>query len=327
MRKYSGFLMVAGTWLGFVALWLFLAYHYFSVDPALLVFVGLLNVVMVVCFFIWLRSFEVFPEWGEISKWKGFRRKSQKEILGETAQKALGQGDFNIAENLFRELLRDHPDDGEAHRGLAESLFGQSNRGVRKDAEKRTEALEQYQWVLRYYLGHQRPGEALTLYRRILGPYSAEEIGEKFKPLLSQAAEGLGTVAVHNRDDLLEYRRKLHAEFEGMEAAGKYPQAQAVSDEILKNEPLGDLEPGFLIRMGEVGLRAGNPKAAEPLFEEVAKRGDRGQTLRALEVLARFWLKTPKQPHLTHLYQGSAERFATLDESHEWVELGRKLKQ
>lgn len=321
MKKYTGPLIVGGLWLGVVILWL----NFNGLSGPLFIFIVLLNLCMFSGFFIWTRVFNVSPEGTEIARWKGFKRKSSLEVTKETAQESLRQGDFNIAENQFRPLLEKHPDDPDARLGLAKSLFGQADRGLRKDPQKKAEALEQYRWVLEYDLKNGKHQEALELYRKILGPYSAEEIGQRFKTLVSGAAEAMGTMAVHDGHDLHLLKKKLHAEFDDFANRGKFPQAQAVLEEILKCEDVHGMEAVFLCRLGEVCQRVGGQKTTEDIYEEIAKRGDGRQTAKALAVLARYWLNTPKQLQLAHLYKASAERFATLDDSPEWVELGRKL--
>jgi len=278
-------------------------------------------------FLIWLKFYRpyFFKKYG-VSRWSGFKKKTDNQILKETAQKFLAEGTFNTAENLFTPLLKTMGDDLKVRLGLAESLYGQAMlRGLRKNLQKKAGALEQYQWVLDYYLRERHFHEATTLYRRLLGPYSADEIGIKFKALIRVAAETLGTVVVHAESDRVERVTKLHDEFNAFESAGKFLQAQAVLEDILKFEDIVNLEPSFLSRAGEVCLQAKRLTSAEKLFESVAKRGDAAQTARALEVLAQFWLETPKQIHLTVLYKGTKWRLATLDEFPKWVELGEKL--
>jgi hypothetical protein len=53
-------------------------------------------------------------------------------------------GEFAMAEKEYRSLLQVLPDDVGAHFGLAECLFDQSIKGLRKDPAKREEALEHY---------------------------------------------------------------------------------------------------------------------------------------------------------------------------------------
>ena len=319
MKKYKGFLIIGAIWLGFVFLWL----KFFGFN----IFIFALNFVMFVCFILWGKLFNVLPEEKEISKWNGLKIKTDLDVLKETAQESLGQGDFNIAENQFRTLLEKYPNDFDCHKGLAESLFGQVHWGVRKDQPKKREALEQYRWVFDHYLRNKNQHDVVNLYRKLLGPYTVEEIGEKYKIFVTESAEAIGTVAVHDGQDSRERNRRLHVEFDGLANEGKLLQAQVVLEEILKVEDIRNIETIFLCRMGEVCQRAGKQKATETIYEEVSKRGDERQTVKALEVLARFWLNTPKQLHLVHLYKGSAERFATIDDSPEWVEIGQKLKK
>jgi tetratricopeptide (TPR) repeat protein len=282
-----------------------------------------------VCVFLFYKFFiNIGGKKDAISRWDGINLKSKEQLLKESAQKELREGFFNIAEDQFRTLMKTIPFDLETRLGFAESLFGQAILGdVRKDREKKTEALEHFRWALDYYLRKQDHDNALKLYKKILGPYSIEEIGEKFKPLISESAQAIGTVAVHDGHDLIESKRKLHAEFDELINQGKLLQAQAVLEEILKYQEIYNMEPTFLCRLADVSLRAGNQRTTERIYEEVSKRGDERQTVKALGILARFWLNTPKQLHLAHLYKGSAERFVTIDDSPEWVELGQKLRQ
>lgn len=260
------------------------------------------------------------------SRWDGLRRKSDDEIYKEMALKLLREGAYGLAEEQFKILLGVRTDDPEVRLGLADSLLGQVEWGVRKDAGKMNEALPHFMWVLEHYLQTRKLHEAIQLYKRLLGPYSGKEMGEDIKSRIDAVSDELGTIIVHDGEDFSVHLGKLHQEFELYEQSARHGQAQSVVDDILKCESIDDIEPGFLARLGEIALRNNKDRQAERIFEQVAKRGDKLQTIRALEVMARLWMDSARRPRLAHLYDESAERFATIDESHEWVELGKKIR-
>jgi hypothetical protein len=210
--------------------------------------------------------------------------------------------------------------------GLAESLFGQAIKGVKKDTAKKEEALQKYRWVLDHYIREQKTYEALGLYKRLLGHYSASEMGERYRSLVGDYAKQTGNIILHGKDDLVEFEKVFLTDFNNFEGVGNYFKAHVVLLEILEKIEVSELDPSFLSRAGEVCLRVKDIKLAEKLFEAVAKRGDLRQTVRALDVLARYWLRTPQQPALNFLYKDSAARFHNLYLFPEWVELGEKLK-
>ncbi len=281
----------------------------------------------IISFLVWMKFFYENPnKYRKISRWAGLKRKSDDQHFKEMTQKLLKEGSFGIAEGQFKILLGIRPEDFEVHLGLAESLFGQVEWGLRKDSDKKGDALKEYQWVMRYYLQHEQLNEAVDLYKKILGPYSSQEIGGELKSLIENAAEKMGTIVVHDGDDFIVHLQKLHDEFDFYEKAGKYLQAESVVEDILKHEVIHDIDPDLLVRMGEVCLRNKKDRLVEDIFEQVVKRGDMLQTIRALAVLERFWMYSTRRPRLAQLYKESEGRFATIDESHEWLELGKRLR-
>jgi len=150
---------------------------------------GFLLVGFIPAFFIWRKMFhkEVSGK-GEVSRWSGFKKKKPLEIQLETAEALLYQGSFEMAEKEYRALLQALPEEIQVHLGLAESLFDQAVKGLRKNPEKRAEALVHYRWGLDFFQRNSRSTEALVLYKRLSGPYSEQELGTK--PLESPASAG-----------------------------------------------------------------------------------------------------------------------------------------
>lgn len=236
------------------------------------------------------------------------------------------EGAYRMAEDEFRSLLKAHPEDLEVRFGLAESLLDQSIRGFRRDPRKKSEALVHYLWILDRLNREEKAGEAADLYQTLLGPYTREELGEKHAFLASANAKKSGKIIVEDEESYLRKREKLFSDFNALESTGKYKKAYGVLGEILQGNEVHLLEPSFLARAGEVALRIKDIGMAERLFESVAKRGDMPQTVRALDVLSRYWLKGRKQLDLHFLYKTSAQRFSEIHLFPEWVELGTKLK-
>ena len=262
-----------------------------------------------------------------VSRWSGFRKKTEDEMDLDQAYKALAQGSFGIAEKHYRSLLERLPDHREAHLGLADCLFEQSLVVIKTDPVKKIEALGHYRFALDSYLKENQSPEAVALYTKILGPYGAEEIGSHYKTLLSPHASQTGDLLVHDETDLPKLLKKLQTEFDDFEAEQKYSQAYAVVKDILKKFNVSNLDPGLLAQAGDVCLRVGDLDSAGKLLEWVAQRGDLKQTVRALSTLSRFWLKTQKQITLTFLYKNSLVRFPDIVLYREWGELGKKLKE
>ncbi len=276
---------------------------------------------------VWVKFFHNNPFKGHlISRWKGLKKKDDHQVLLEEAHQVMAEGHWGLAEEKFRFLVSLRPDDLEPHLGLAESLFDESVKGVKKYPAKQAEALIHYRWVLDHLLQTGKTKEALALYQKLIGPYRPEDIGERFGSLVLTDARPPGDVPAAPQDVPKGKGNKLHTDFGSFEGAGNYAQAKVVLDEILLREDIHGLTPAFLSRAGEVCLRVQAIGNAERLFEEVARRGDVNQTVRALEILARYWLKNRKQADLLLLYKESQYRFPTIDVFPEWVELGEKLK-
>jgi hypothetical protein len=292
-------------------------------------FLGLIAAIIagLPAFLFWRRYIDKNPfKYTGVSRWSGFRKKTPAELQMENAKKLLSEGAHGMAENEYRSLLEKSPDNLEAHSGLAESLFEQAIKGLRKDPIKRKEALEQFQWILDHYLRGNKPDKAAVLYKRLLGPYTAEEIGEGHQVRVEGHVQKTGDVIVQDSQSYLDHRKKLQDDFSSVEGAGKYREAHSVLNHLLLKSEIHQLDPSFLARAGEVCLRVQDIGLAERIFESVAKRGDLKLTVRALEVLSRYWLKTPRQPELSRLYLNSSDRFIDLNLFPEWVELGHKLK-
>ena len=148
----------------------------------------LIDIVYLTCAILFLGFIPVFLLWNhwfnkdpfkhsKTSRWTKFRKKTPIELQLESAKNLLSRGSYGQAEILFRTLLKSLPDDVGIHLGLAECLFDQSIKGVKKDPAKKAEALEHYKWVIGFYTKAGESGEILALYKRLLGPYSESELG------------------------------------------------------------------------------------------------------------------------------------------------------
>jgi hypothetical protein len=274
---------------------------------------------------IWYKWFYTPGPKNQVTNWSGLKKLSleEKEIL--VAQDLMNEGSYHQAEMIYRTLLQSPSASLEVQLGLAESLYQQINHGIRNDAAKKQEALRHYQGVLEGYLAQKRLVEMFSVYERLLGPYSQNEIGDKYAEALRPYAEELGRALVP--EDRVRLREKNQAKFDKAESAQNYPQAYASFTYLLETNQIEELSPTLLCRGAEICLKLNDVKLAERVFETVARRGDRDETVRALSVLSRYWLKTPKQPTLSQLYKDSGQRLATIDDHPQWVELGIRLRE
>lgn len=143
---------------------------------------GILLLGFIPAFIFWYHFFVKDPQRKRgISRWSGFRKKSLTKFQLETANNLLSQGSYGTAENEYRSLLKSLPDEIEVHLGLAECLFDQSIKGLKKYPEKKEEALVHYKWALDFYNRKGEPDAAMGLYKRLLGPYSESELGITLK--------------------------------------------------------------------------------------------------------------------------------------------------
>ncbi len=281
-----------------------------------------------IAFFTWKKWFFHNPYTEKpVSRWSGIKKKKPEVFQLETAQHLLARGSFDLAEKAFKSLLETAPGSVEAHVGLAECLFHEVIKGLRTDQGKKAEALTQYQWILDYYIKAGQNREMVDLYKKLLGPYTAKEFGEKYRAFMDEHAKDHGGALVQDRVTFEEHRKKLREDFDVYEGRGDFSHAYNTIEEILKKDDLFDIDPALLSRGGEVCLRVNEIKTAEKIFEFVAKRGDLPQTVRALEVLSQYWLKTQRQIDLARLYRESDSRFVDCHLFPEWVELGKKLRE
>jgi len=160
---------------------LFLAAGKDSVNLPVMV-ITLLATPVVLRIMLWFRWFHDPKGKARVIKFYEPGKKVPEKAPLETAIELMEERAFGSAEKEYRLLLEDFPEDYHVHLGLAEALFHQMVEGVRSNNPKRDEALVHYKWALAYLTRQGKAELAGDIYRRLLGPYSAEEL--KVQPVI-----------------------------------------------------------------------------------------------------------------------------------------------
>ncbi len=256
----------------------------------------------------------------------GFKKQNREELLWDKAVALKEEGFHALAASEFIALLPQKSGDPGIHREIGECLFHSGSAGRRGREDARKLALAHFLKAIDLHVHRGEKPEAVALYARIREPYDREIPREVHERMGILAEKGYGGAGVLREDPAVRLDR-LVEELKARLNAADPVKAYAVLSEIAGMEGIGKLPPVLLYLAAETALRAKDAGLAERLFEQVALKGDEGQTMRALSFLARAWLKTPRQTRLADLYRASRERHANIDLRPEWKEMGEMLRQ
>jgi hypothetical protein len=120
-------------------------------------------------------------------------------------------------------------------------------------------------------------------------------------------------------------RPALAEEIRNAYAARNYSVAHAAFEDWWK---LGDFEvsdTAFLSILGDLCNRTGDLVHGDLIEAHLAEHGTLTQCSRALRVLSRRWLGTPKQVQLGDVYRHALDRFPALQDDLEIESIGQKL--
>ena len=254
------------------------------------------------------------------------RKESREEAHMEMGQLCRESRAFQPAIQEFQEVLKINPGNTPAHEQLGFCFLGLHRPDKTADTY-REQARVRFEEALELYLKEGKFNEATLLFERLMKFFDVKEFQGKIPVLLNAQQPSDGMAQAVLTSDPAERRRILLENFKAQGHRGSYQAAHQTLQELRGLLEPEDMEPATLELAGEVCLRVQDQKGVEVYFERLSKKGNERQTVRALTMLSRGWLKTPKQMHLAVLYRHAEERLANLKLFDEWVQLGEKLAQ
>jgi membrane associated rhomboid family serine protease len=257
--------------------------------------------------------------------WLGLKKESQEELWMEQAVLFRDSKMYADALREFQQVLALNPDNALAHQESGFCYWGLHNPARTGDPnlEKARKAFAE---ALELFLKQGKHHEAMLLFERVLKFFKLSDFPEKI-PILLRAHQTPGDFAqALLTDDPAERLKILQENFKGQFHRGSYSSARQTLRELAEVLETRLMEPSLLEAAGEVCSRVKDQPGLDLYFEFLGKTGDERQTVRALSVLARTWMRTPKQTRLAFLYKGAKERLPKLDAFDEWVQLGEQLR-
>jgi membrane associated rhomboid family serine protease/tetratricopeptide (TPR) repeat protein len=254
----------------------------------------------------------------------GLRKQSEEEIHLDLGLQFRQARAFKPALDEFREALKINPENAFTYECIGYCYLGLHRPDKTADTH-REDARRKFEEALEIYLKQEKFQEATVLFERLMKFFDVKDFPEKIPVLLraQQPQDGLAQAVLTS--DPGERRRVLLENFTGQAHRGSYQGAYQALQELKGLLEPEEMAPGTLEQAGEVCLRVKDQKGAEVFFERLSKKGDDRQTVRALSVLSRRWLRTPKQRQLAVLYKNAEERLLNLKLFDEWLQLGEKL--
>lgn len=298
-----------------IPIWVFCLYNLFSDLVGTLLDDGIAHLAHIGGFFGGLAA----------ARFLGLKKESMEEVHLERATLLRELRSYAEAIEVFKQVLALNPQNALAHQESGFCYLGIQNPRNSSDPNKEY-ARWHFTQALELYLKQGNYQDATSLYERLMKYFKTVDFPEKIPLLLrSQQDKGVGPQAVLT-DDPVERRRILEENFKGLYHRGSYPSAHSTLQELLAFQEAEELDLSLLEAAAEVCVRMKAQGEAEDHFERLAKKGDERQTVRAMTVLARSWLRTPKQLQLNVLYRRAQERLSKLDAYDEWIKLGEQLK-
>jgi hypothetical protein len=120
-------------------------------------------------------------------------------------------------------------------------------------------------------------------------------------------------------------RPALEEEVRNAYAARNYPVAHAAFEDWWKLGNFEASDPAFLSLSADLCNRAGDLAHGDLIETHLAEHGTLPQCSRALRILSKRWLGTPKQVQLGDLYRHALDRYPALQDDLEIESIGRKL--
>jgi membrane associated rhomboid family serine protease len=259
------------------------------------------------------------------ARFLGLKEQSAEEIHLDLGQEYREARMFKPAAEEFETALKIKPENALANENLGFCYWGLHLPNKVGDTYLERSRLR-FEKALELYLKQEKYSEATLLYEKLMKWFSAKDFPEKIPVILRahQARDGLSQAVL--TDDPKERRRILEENFMSQAHRGVYQAAHLSLRDLLPMMEVSEMEPSFLEAAGEVCLRMKDQEGVETFFDQLSKKGDERQAVRALTVLSRYWLKTPKQLRLVQLYRAAEERLMYIKSSDEWVQLGGQLK-
>ena len=253
------------------------------------------------------------------------KKQSDEEIYMERGLLYRDSKMFKDAAMDFEKALALNPQNALAHQELGFCCWGLHNPTKTADPQL-AKAKAQFTEALDLYLKGDQGVEAVLLYERLMKILTPQDFPEKFPLLLKahQKEAGLSTAILTS--DPAERRAMLEENFRGQYHRGSYQAARETLRELCVRRHISDMEPSLLEAAGDVCVRVNDTAGAEDFFEPLARKGDERQTVRALTVLARSWLQTPKQLQLRVLFNRAEERLYKVRAYDEWLQLEAQIK-
>jgi hypothetical protein len=125
--------------------------------------------------------------------------------------------------------------------------------------------------------------------------------------------------------DLPARRTALEEEIRRSYGERLYPLAHSLFDEWWKLGDFGTSDTALLTLLADLCNRVGDVARGDLLEAHLAEHGTAVQRARALRILGRRWMGTPKQLRLRDLYAHALEHHPELRDDLEIEALGRQL--
>ncbi len=244
------------------------------------------------------------------------------ERLLERAQEDARNGFTNAAVSEYVEYLEKYPENSDARCELADFYLQMEDRTRFRRQGYKDKAFLQYQWVLELWLKEGRELDAVKLFRSLRGTFRDEE----YKPQLLAGIMKLG-----DKDKTLsmkapDRRAALEEEVGRLYGNRQYPAALAALGEWWKLGNIEDADPAFLSLAADVFHRLGDGGKEELILEYLTNHGTQIQAARALHLLYKLWMGTPKQIQLKVVFRHALDRLPDLRLDHQLMELETKIE-